>query len=115
MTKQELIKNLKAYNANASSFGLKTGIIGSIAIIFSFLLMWLKPFAELINHNILLAIILISCLILYVIVSIKHEKTNDKSHSMYCTKCKTRYDSSTLAIAVLENKCQECGNKIYET
>jgi len=115
MTKQEFINNIKSHNAEAASFGKKTGIIGGVIIILSFLIMWLRPFENIINYKILTSIILISFTFLYIIASSKHKKTNDKNNSMFCSKCKKPYDLSELTISALENKCQECGNKIYET
>ena len=114
MNKQEFINNIKSHNSKATSFGIKTGVIGGAIILISFLIMWLKPFADLINHKILTAIILTIFTILLMITSSKHEKNNDINHSMFCSKCKKRYDLNTFTIAVLENKCQECGNKIFD-
>ncbi len=43
-----------------------------------------------------------------------NEKRIYKKTHMICTNCNKLYDQGTLAIVVLENKCNHCNNKIYE-
>ncbi len=115
MTKDEFIKNLKGHQAQASAFTLKTGITGCIVIAIVFLLFWLKPFDDITGSKITMTTVLLAFIVSYLFISVRHEKTIDKNNAMYCRNCNLRFNHGTLAIAVLENKCQECGAKIYDT
>ncbi len=115
MTKEELLKNLKGHESQTGSFGWKTGIAGGTAIFLALLPRWFNPLESIIDSDTLMVILLYAFIVPYFYISIKHDKSIDKKYSMYCASCGKRYDPATLPIAVLENQCQKCGARIYDT
>ena len=115
MTKNQFIENLKSHQKQTELFAKKISITAVIVIAIFFLLLWLKPFEGIIDYRIILSICLLIVLVFFGFISSRHEKNNDKENYMHCRNCRERFDQNTLSIAVLENKCQECGAKIYDT
>ncbi len=81
-----------------------------------FVLIWVEPFENCkFDNNIIVIAILMIFMILLLIIGAWHEKITDEKYKMLCSSCGKRHDHSLLPIAVLENQCQECGAKIYDT
>jgi len=115
MTKDDLLKNLRAHQTETETFAWKIGVSGCAAIVLSMLILWLKPFCSIIDPQILVGGLLFAFIVPFLYFSIKHEKINDKEYGMHCKSCSKRRNPATLAIAVLENKCQECGATLYDS
>ena len=115
MTKNELIENLKCHQEQTSLFDKKVSIVTVVIFVIFFLLAWLNLFESVADPEIILSAPLLIFLIFCGVLSSRHEKINDTENSMYCISCEKRFHQNTFPIAVLENKCQECGAKIYDT
>ena len=116
MDKEELIDNLKGHQKQTESFGWKVGISGAIMFLVVFVLISAEPFDSCnFDNNIIAMAILMVFMILLLIIGARHEKITDEKYKMLCSCCGKRHDHSLLPIAVLENQCQECGAKIYDS
>ena len=115
MTKDELINNLKNHQKQTVVSAWKYGISAIIVIVSIFLLKWKNPLEDYLEFDTVALILCLLYIVPFFIISVRNEKITDKVNKMYCNNCNQRFDQGTItAIAVLENKCQKCGAKIYE-
>ena len=115
MTKDEFVENLKCHQEQSWTFAKKTSTVAVTVFVILFLSIWLKLFENIADPRMVVGLVLLIYLIFYLIIRHKHEKNIDRENSMHCSSCGKRFDQNSLPIAVLENKCQECGAKIYDT
>lgn len=90
-------------------------VFGGLGFIIGLIILRLKPCENAIGHYGGLLAYLFIYVVVFAIISTRHQKAITKRNFMYCKNCSREFDPQTLAIGVLENKCEECGSEIYDT
>ena len=113
-SRAEFLENLKGYREASRGAAWRNAGIYSLALFGAFAIILFKIELGPLGPDELVIPFLLFCLICIFYDISRQEKSKDQKFGMHCECCGVRHDWGSLPIAVLENKCAECGAALYD-